>query len=750
MGAHVSRPVWIIVASLVLALVVGAASTAAFAGTNPNAKIALHIKAHPTSCTKSYPVITSCSGIVFTWAPIGDLDAMPVFYDLAGFTLVETGLAWPEAAWGTGSWVRCKGDVSVGSITHTAVPANPAETAAQTNGVAIGWSTCQSAAFVLPGFVWLLPTGAGTVTPAPNPATEDYGVVDCSPEPGPYYQYPRAVYAAGIGGATGDNPCLAPACGVDPASLDFGTVGVGGWSERTFTITNTGGGIMTGRPAVLPDTTNFKIVTGSGVFTLKNGEFRNVTVRFTAKSAGTKTCTIATGTACSDVACTGVADPPPVCLVSSTNLNFGIVVVGDSLDKTFIIKNTGGGTLSGTVTESCADYSIVSGAGYSLGGGQSDTVMVRFKPTSGGQKDCTIDTGAALCADVSCSGIGEPAPACEVSTTSLNFGTVTVGNSADLTFTITNTGGGTLSGSVSETCDHYSIFSGGGAYNLTAGQFVTVTVRFAPTTAGTKTCDIQTGGSCALVSCTGVGASAEIQVYIDIKPSICPNPVNPNARGVIQVAVLGTTDFDIADIDPASVRLTRQGVVGEVAPLNCIEQDVSAPFTGPLCGCLVGEPDGYVDLLASFSLKALVLRLDLGSVKGQTVALTLTANLLGGGPVMSAPAAVATIRGSDCVMVSRGTKQDEMMIMMSRSVVTAGSQARLSFSLEQSDRVRVDVFDVHGRVVKNLMNQDLGVGSYTVEWDATAEGGEKVPAGIYFVRLSTRAEDATKKIVVVE
>ena len=55
----------------------------ALAGGNPAHKVAIHVKAHPTSCTKAYPVFTTCSSIVHTWAAQGDLDVMPVFYDLA-------------------------------------------------------------------------------------------------------------------------------------------------------------------------------------------------------------------------------------------------------------------------------------------------------------------------------------------------------------------------------------------------------------------------------------------------------------------------------------------------------------------------------------------------------------------------------------------------------------------------------------------------------------------------------------------
>ncbi len=61
--------------------------------------------------------------------------------------------------------------------------------------------------------------------------------------------------------------------------------------------------------------------------------------------------------------------------------DFGNVIVGKTEDRTFTVKNIGGGTLSGSASASGA-FSIVSGGSYSLTGGQSQTVTVRFRPTS--------------------------------------------------------------------------------------------------------------------------------------------------------------------------------------------------------------------------------------------------------------------------------------------------------------------------------------------------------------------------------
>lgn len=117
-----------------------------------------------------------------------------------------------------------------------------------------------------------------------------------------------------------------------------------------------------------------------------------------------------------------------------------------------------------------------------------------------------------------------------------------------------------------------------------------------------------------------------IEVFVDIKPQSCPNPVNLKSKGVLPVAVLGTEDFDVTQIDPASVKLSREDVAG-VSPLRWAYEDVATPFEGELCDCHTEGPDGYMDLTLKFSTPELVEVLELADVAGETIPLTLTGNL---------------------------------------------------------------------------------------------------------------------------
>ncbi len=105
-----------------------------------------------------------------------------------------------------------------------------------------------------------------------------------------------------------------------------------------------------------------------------------------------------------------------------------------------------------------------------------------------------------------------------------------------------------------------------------------------------------------------------IEVLVDIKPMSWPNPLNVNAKGVLPVAILGTADFDVSQVDPASVRLEG------IAPLRWALEDVGTAGD-PLAG-----PDGFTDLSLKFKTQEIVTAL--GDVNdGDVLALHMTGNL---------------------------------------------------------------------------------------------------------------------------
>ncbi len=75
--------------------------------------------------------------------------------------------------------------------------------------------------------------------------------------------------------------------------------------------------------------------------------------------------------------------------------------------------------------------------------------------------------------------------------------------------------------------------------------------------------------------------------------------------------------------------------------------------------------------------------------------------------------------------------------------VVAGTN--FEFSLSNRAAARLDIFDVTGRRVANVLNDEMEAGRHTVAWTPEAA----LPAGTYFYRLETGASPAMGRIVVV-
>jgi len=130
-------------------------------------------------------------------------------------------------------------------------------------------------------------------------------------------------------------------------------------------------------------------------------------------------------------------------------------------------------------------------------------------------------------------------------------------------------------------------------------------------------------------------AALSIEVLLDIKPGSCPNPVNVKSKGVLPVAILGTEEFDVSVIDPASIFLNG------VPAIRSSYEDVGGPVANPdECECTANGPDGFDDLSLKFKTQDIVETF--GEVNaGDILTLPLTGVLNDG----------TGIEGADCVVI---------------------------------------------------------------------------------------------------
>ena len=142
-------------------------------------------------------------------------------------------------------------------------------------------------------------------------------------------------------------------------------------------------------------------------------------------------------------------------------------------------------------------------------------------------------------------------------------------------------------------------------------------------------------------SLTVVAPPLAIIVDVDIKPGSCPNPLMTRSRGVLPIAICGTEDFDVTQIDPVTIEINLNCF--GVSPLRWSYYDEATPFDGELCDCHEVGADGYLDLILKYKTQELLFALGLVS-DGDVITLDLTGNLMeehGGTP----------IQGSDCIVI---------------------------------------------------------------------------------------------------
>lgn len=67
--------------------------------------------------------------------------------------------------------------------------------------------------------------------------------------------------------------------------------------------------------------------------------------------------------------------------------------------------------------------------------------------------------------------------------------------------------------------------------------------------------------SAASLEASGVPQTSVIPIPIDIKPGSDPSSINPRNKGVVPVAVLGSTNFDALQVDVSTVRFGPEGAL---------------------------------------------------------------------------------------------------------------------------------------------------------------------------------------------
>ncbi|MHC5824855.1 MAG: choice-of-anchor D domain-containing protein, partial [Nostoc sp.] len=239
---------------------------------------------------------------------------------------------------------------------------------------------------------------------------------------------------------------------------------------------------------------------------------------------------------------------------STTAINFGDVTVGSTLTKTFTIQNTGTATLNLSNLKLPDGFSLVGTFPTSVATNASTTISVALNTTTpgtyGGSLSLNNNDSNESPFDFAISGTVKAVLAPEIqvlngtvdiadgSTTAINFGDVTVGNTLTKTFTIQNTGTAALNLTNLKLPDGFSLV-GTLPTSVAANASTTISVGLNTTTPGTY------GGSLSLNNNDSNESPFDFAISGTVKPKI--QVINGTAGNDTFIAQGGNSDYIITD-----------------------------------------------------------------------------------------------------------------------------------------------------------------------------------------------------------
>ncbi len=327
------------------------------------------------------------------------------------------------------------------------------------------------------------------------------------------------------------------------SSLAFGSVGIGQTKDLTLTVGNKGTVDLV--IDSLASSAQYSVLVPKAPFRVAAGSQQFVTVRYAPTTAGPLTGVVQFGT--NDpvrsafnlpLSGTGTAPAGPAISITPANLDFGTIAVGQTKDLILQVSNTGGTALTvSSISGSNGRFTLQSGG---LPGviqpGVTVALTIRFTPTSAGAQSGTLtfssNDSAKPTLSVSVSGTGAAGnPTMTIVTAFLDFGTVSVNQSKDLTFTIKNGGTGPLTiNSLTQQVVKPSpgsptrfTVSPAAPLSIPAGATQTMTVHYAPLEAADHGGTLTIAGNdpakpTAFIVLTGTGAGPA--PIIRVAPSV--------------------------------------------------------------------------------------------------------------------------------------------------------------------------------------------------------------------------------------
>jgi Abnormal spindle-like microcephaly-assoc'd, ASPM-SPD-2-Hydin len=435
---------------------------------------------------------------------------------------------------------------------------------------------------------------------------------------------------------------------LNPSTLTFGNVSVGSSSVLNATVTNSGQGVVH-ISQVFASGAGY---TESGIATpatLAAGQSAQVKVTFAPTASGLLGGTVGISSdapgAAPGLAMTGTGVQPALS-VSPASISFGSLIDGQSKSQSVTVTNTGTADLKISQMTAAGTGMTVSGitTPLTIPAAQSSTFKVQFAPQTAGASSGSISltsnaSSSATVIGMSGTGVASTSTL-SLSPSSLSFGNVNVGSSANQTVTVTNTGNSSATISqIGVTGSGLSLTGISTPLTLAPSQSTLFTVVFNPSTTAATTGSVavvsQSGTS--QVSVTGSGAQAAL--------SLSQNAVTFNnvTTGISNSQPLQISNTGNATLTVSQANVTGSGfsISGLTLPAN-ISAGQNASFTVVFLPQTAGSVTGTLSLVSNASSSPSTVSLT-GSSTAATHTLSVSASSFSFGSVNAGSSASKSV-----------------------------------------------------------------------------------------------------------
>ena len=104
-------------------------------------------------------------------------------------------------------------------------------------------------------------------------------------------------------------------------------------------------------------------------------------------------------------------------------------------------------------------------------------------------------------------------------------------------------------------------------------------------------------------------------------------------------------------------------------------------------------------------------------------------------------------------MIFDGFQSDEPQILYTNELQSNypnpfNPSTKINFSIKKTSQVKLEIFNLNGKLIRNLYDGEKYGGKYTINWDGRNSNGILQASGVYFYRLRVGNEyDVSKKMI---